>query len=631
MKRIALIGAAAVLLAWAVVTASADYKEAPMLAAMVAAGELPPVEERLPVEPKVLEPLEAVGTYGGTLNVFANRPNPWQDVADSPERSSYPLRMNFDGSIEPDLALDYELADDQQSFTLHLREGMKWSNGDPFIAQDFAFMFNDIHAHEEINTWGAPIQLDDVTVIDDLTVRWNYNAPYPRVILDFLHWRGSDWMAYAPSTYLKKWHIEYNADANKLAEEEGFDSWSKAFHHHFWFNPSTDLDKPTMHPWVWNTQTSTIRIWDRNPYYYAVDTASQQLPYIDKIISQTVDAETYKLKVISGEADYSRQMALADFSVLKQNEADGNYRVVLAPGTRGSNAAFTFGLAHTDPAKRELFNNVDFRRAMSLAIDREEINDLIFLGLATPRQATISSNATFYPARWGEDNPWIEYDPDEANRMLDALGLDERNRDDIRLLNDEPLLLTLVFFSGPANVGLDLTAELVKEYWEDVGIGIQLNQMERAAIDEAQDAGLVDVYGEVTHGAEVYDFLSTIGGTVNAGREGATRFWNYWSAVRNGADPGEAPGEAPPELLQTLYDTALTESQSTVFGSDEYHEVRTRVYEMHYDNLFTIGTVGLAPQPIIYRANLGNIARELPPWAEGSLTFNYYSNMWYFK
>ena len=215
--------------------------------------------------------------------------------------------------------------------------------------------------------------------------------------------------------------------------------------------------------------------------------------------------------------------------VLKQNEADGDYSVVLAPGTRGSNAAFTFGLAHTDPAKRELFNNVDFRRAMSLAIDREEINDLIFLGLATPRQATISSNATFYQSRWGEDNPWIAYDPDEANRMLDALGLEERNRDDIRLLNGEPLTLTLVFFSGPANLGLDLTAELVKEYWEDVGIGIQLNQMERAAIDEAQDAGLVDVYGEVTHGAEVYDFLSTIGGTVNAGREGATRYWNHWT------------------------------------------------------------------------------------------------------
>ena len=127
-------------------------------------------------------------------------------------------------------------------------------------------------------------------------------------------------------------------------------------------------------------------------------------------------AETYKLKVISGEADYSRQMALADFGVLKQNEADGNY-------------------------------------------------------------------------------------------------------DDIRLLNGEPLTLTLVFFSGPANVGLDLTAELVKEYWEDVGIGIQLNQMERAAIDEAQDAGLVDVYGEVTHGAG----RSAAAAAADAVRHGAHR------------------------------------------------------------------------------------------------------------
>ena len=101
---------------------------------------------------------------------------------------------------------------------------------------------------------------------------------------------------------------------------------------------------------------------------------------------------------------------------------------------------------------------------MSLAIDRDEINDIVFLGLATPRQATISNRATFYQSRWGEENPWIAHNPDEANRMLDGIGLDQRNRDGIRLLNGEPLALTLAFFSGPANVGVDLTAELVKEY-----------------------------------------------------------------------------------------------------------------------------------------------------------------------
>ena len=290
MKRKILLIAVAVLLActelWAapqpeeqenetaaMVTASGQYREAPMLASLVAAGELPRVDERLPLESKVLDPLEEIGTYGGTLNVFANRPNPWQDVADSPERSSYPLRMNFDSSIEPDLALDFELADDFMNFTLFLRDGMKWSNGDPFYAEDFAFMFNDMHAQEEVSTWGAPVQVDTVTVIDDYTVRWEYNAPYPRVILDMLHWRGSDWMAYAPSTYLKKWHIEHNPDADQVAKEEGFDNWGQAFNHHFSFFPAKDLDKPTMHPWKWETQTSTIRIWTRNPYYYAVDTA----------------------------------------------------------------------------------------------------------------------------------------------------------------------------------------------------------------------------------------------------------------------------------------------------------------------------------------------------------------------
>ena len=123
----------------AAMAAGGQYKEAPMLAAMVAAGELPPVEDRLPIEPNVLVPLEEVGTYGGTLNVFGTGAHPWVDGGDSPERSQYPLRMNFDGSIEPDQARDYELSDDNMTFTLYLREGMKWSNGDDFTAEDFRF------------------------------------------------------------------------------------------------------------------------------------------------------------------------------------------------------------------------------------------------------------------------------------------------------------------------------------------------------------------------------------------------------------------------------------------------------------------------------------------------------------
>ena len=145
-------------------TASADaamamdgqYKEAPMLAAMVAAGELPPVDERLPIEPKVLEPLEEIGTYGGTIEVFANANHPWNDLADSPERSQYPLRMNFDGSIEADQAKAYDLSDDFMTFTLYLREGMKWSNGDDLTSEDFVFVKYQMDDHESIDTWGYP-------------------------------------------------------------------------------------------------------------------------------------------------------------------------------------------------------------------------------------------------------------------------------------------------------------------------------------------------------------------------------------------------------------------------------------------------------------------------------------------
>lgn len=627
----------------AAIAEGGGYREAPVLTAMVAAGELPPVEDRLPIEPKVLTPLEEVGTYGGTLEVFAFAEHPWVDAGDSPERSQYPLRMNFDGSIEPDQVKGYELSDDYMTFTMFLREGMKWSNGDDFTAEDFRFK-REMDLDEGISTWGYSSQLESITAVDDYTVRYDFSVPYPRVVLNMLHWRGSDWRAYAPSAWLKQWHIEYNPNADAKAKEEGFDNWAAAFNDHYTFCcPAKDINKPTLHPWKWEEQTTTVRIWERNPYYYAVDTALQQLPYIDRVVSETVNNATYKLRVIAGEADYAQGLSLTDYPLLKQNEASGNFTATLVEGQAGADVGYTFGVAHVDPVKRELFNNVDFNRAMSLAIDRDTINETVWLGQAVPRQATARNDVRFYKPEWGEAHPYARYDPDEANRILDSIGLDKRNADGVRLMaNGEPLDLVLTFGvpgDGDSAGGhpAALTHELVKEQWAAVGVNVQLNPLDNDSIRAAETEGTMDIRAVSTSGIEFYDFVSGNSSLMGAGHRGAGRYYAYWSAENNSSvsvqntDASELPGEKPPPDFQRLYDMARVEMQSTLYGSPEYMDVRTRIYDLHAEKLWTIGVVGQAPAPVVARNNLINVPRELPAWAESMLSFNYYANMFFFK
>ena len=262
--------------------ASGEFNEAPMLAAMVAAGDLPPLPDRLPEEPAVLWPFAVdnpeIGKYGGTIQVFAVDNNPWGDLLEETERGSYIFRTNEDGEILPDLIRDYEVSDDETVFTLHLRKGMKWSDGAPFVADDFVFMWKDMALNEEVKSWfNNDEPLERIVKVDDYTLRYEFKVPYPTFVLNAVSWRGGDWMRFAPKHYLEKWHIEYNEDANELAKSEGFENWWEAFNHHWQVAPSNDIDKPMVQPWIFEEFTSTYRTFVRNPYYYAVDRAGNQL------------------------------------------------------------------------------------------------------------------------------------------------------------------------------------------------------------------------------------------------------------------------------------------------------------------------------------------------------------------
>ena len=188
-----------------------QYREAPMLTELVAAGELPPVDERLPLEPALLEPIESVGRYGGTIYVHATNNAPWGDLQEETERGSYLGRFRFDRlEVEGHLAKGFEQAADDKSITIFLREGARWSDGAPFTADDVIFMYEDMHWHEEIETWMWLPQARRAIKVDDYTVRLETDVPYPVLTLKMAEPAGGDWHSYYPKHYLQKWHIRYN-------------------------------------------------------------------------------------------------------------------------------------------------------------------------------------------------------------------------------------------------------------------------------------------------------------------------------------------------------------------------------------------------------------------------------------
>jgi len=613
------------------------YQEAPMLKVKVAAGEIPPLEERLPDEPAVLGPLAVsepeIGQYGGTAHVFATSIYPWGDMLEQPERGSYLLRMNMDGKIVPDMAKGYEISDDGKVFTLYLRKGMKWSDGYPFTADDFVFKMEDMAWNDKVVTWwdsDEPVQ--EIKKIDDYTVRWEFTEPCPRFPLTLVDWRGSEWMRFAPKHYLKKWHIKYNPKADELAKEEGYGHWWEAFNYHQEVAPTNDINKPTLEPWMFKEFTSSLKVFERNPYYHVVDQAGNQLPYIDRIVSTVVDTEVYHMKIMTGEADVAYAgTSLENYPLYKENEEKGGYRIVLLPGIQGSEIGYPINQNVSDPVTRKIYQDIRFRQALSLAINREEINDSLYFGLGVPRQATVLPSCRYYKEEWGK--AYGQYDPDEANRLLDEMGLTERDKNGFRKGPDGKTFIIVINIAEKTSANL----ELVKEYWEDVGLKVVPKPGPRDWTDP--DHPIFEY--AISNTQEFYNYMS--GGFAKFGPGDGSVGWAYaWGQwldakeqIKKGVKTleyfgGELPGEEPPEEIKEHWDNVIKRYNSE-YGSQEYMELSEKVYDFMAKKLYVIGTVGMVPTVFIVKKNMGNVPAEYFPTAEERGSLNYLTKFLFFK
>ena len=385
--------------------------------------------------------------------------------------------------------------------------------------------------------------------------------------------------------------------------------------------PDTGL--PVVAAWALDTVAPTHRTFVRNPYYLAVDTAGNQLPYIDSITRRLVgDAETLKLQVVAGEFDINwREVSGDDYPLLLRNQESGGYRVDLVKYP-GHLVYLAFNQNSKDPAKREIFQNVAFRRAMSMAINRDEINEIVFAGQGVPSAVTPDPSTSFFRQGW--ENAWVQFDPDHANRLLDEIGLAERDDRGFRLRPDGEKLVVIIEYQerGPRTP----TLELIKEYWDAVGVQTVLKPLERTFYYTRIAAAEHDVGVWLLAGILEGPLLSeknlylNFGGPTNAGVE-----WVNWR------DTQGQSGEEPPEEVKEWFQ-GMDEFVVLPQGTPEYIELGQELFDWFIDQVHLIGTVAAIKQPMVLNKDLRNVGMDEGVYTWDSLyVYSYLPEVWFFE
>jgi peptide/nickel transport system substrate-binding protein len=580
------------------VLAQGVYHEAPELADLVKAGKLPPVAERLPENPLVVDTVESIGQYGGVWRRGFLGPGDFNNY----HRIVYDalVRYSPDGTrVEPKLASSVEPSADYATWTVKLRKGAKWSDGSPFTADDIMFWYADVLLNKDLTpalpTWMKNRDGSTVTVerVDAITVRWVYKEPTTTFLMELANKDSGDkqFAVFLPAAYLKQFHAKYadKAQLDQMVADAKFKTWVELFISRA--HPPDNPARPSMAAWVPVSRvTDQVFILRRNPYYVGVDKAGNQLPYIDRVqFKYFADVQALNLAAIAGQLDQQeRHINLLNYPVLKEHEKDGKYRVILWPGFGGADADVTFNQTYAkDPELGRLFQTLDFRIAMSYAINRNEIKESAFLGLGEARQPVAAPWHPYYPGDLYAKK-FTEYRPDEANRLLDRIGLDRKDSDGFRLFPGTSRRVTIELSVVPVFGPWPDIAQLIAKNWERVGIRTLVQVRERALHFQLRQSN--DLQAEIWNqdtagfpftGVPKYDPRSLLYGTITTGP-----LWKLWydSGGKDGVEP---PAEA--KRLVELIDRGKTAKP------EQQVRIAQEIFKIWVDNLFEIGTVGLTP------------------------------------
>ena len=588
------------------VVATTEYNEAPTLKELVSQGKLPPIEERLPERPLVVKPLEKIGKYGGILHTtLYNQPSDGMALLINQPSLTY-LDTEDMLTVTPGLVERWEYAADFKTLTLHFRKGVKWSDGVRFTVDDILFWYQDVMMNKDA-TPATPLFWKGSTAkkIDDDTIAFTFPVPKPHFFRPYgLRTNNLQRGFFYPKHYAKQFHPKYNPDAQKLAEAKGFDKWYQLLQakascsEHQQNNP----DVPVLSPWKVAKATPDFIMWERNPYFWIVDTEGNQLPYIDRLMGVfALNPELRQAKVLGGEVDSAlpgQDTSLAIFPELKRKEKELGLRVWTTPSFWGNMFALMLSQTHKEPERRALFRDIRFRQALSLAIDRDELNEVLYLGLATPQQAVPVRRSGFY---WEDQaNYLIEHAPERANRLLDEIGLTRRNKKGFRTWPDgRDLKLKLDIGQGPSE-WTDY-AELIGRHLRQVGLDVTVNLTSLAALRENLAKKVTDIACWGGDGGVAIDMFNGIHGRLLG--EFYANAWYRWQHT-SGQD-----GEEPSDWYKVVL--ALNERLQKVPEAESRPLIR-QAREIITKQLVSIGTLSEAPVVHAVRANLRNVDGSIP-------------------
>jgi peptide/nickel transport system substrate-binding protein len=609
---------AAALVALLLLTGAARADEPPMLEPDVAAGRLPPLAQRLPAIPRVVDvkrPNWTPGQYGGEMRMLMAKDRDIRMLV----VYGYSRLVGYDDQLRivPDILERVDNVD-SRVFTLHLRAGHKWSDGHPFTTADFRYYWEDVATNRELSPFGLPQALlvrerpPRFEVLSDTVVRFSWDEPNPQFLSALAG--PSPLYIYRPAHYLRQFHPRYVGleKADALAKAAGSRNWAgyhqKKDEQYRFDNP----DLPTLEPWINTTPLPSTRfVLKRNPYFHRVDASGRQLPYIDRIIVNITDDKLIPAKTGAGDIDLqARYLRFDNYTFLKQNERRNRYRVLLWEKALGSQMALYPNLNVDDPEWRTLMRDVRFRRALSLAINRHEINEVVYFGLAKESGNTVLQRSPLFRPEFRA--AWIQFDVKAANALLDTIGLTRRDAAGLRLLPDGRPMEVIVDTSGESTEETDVL-ELVRDSWRQIGIALYSRPSQREVFRKRVFSGksMMTVWSGLNNGIPTPEMSpQELAPTAQDQLQ-----WPMWGQYyENNRKGGEPPALPEAQKLVQLYE------QWRVSPSDaERERIWLAMLDMHAQQVFTIGIVTRALQPVVVHDALHNVPPEgIYSWDPGA-------------
>lgn len=616
---------------------TSEFGESPMLADMVAAGELPAVEDRLPEEYQVVDVVDSIGEYGGKWHTVT-----WWSGAGNIKMVMYdpPIRWKPDYSgYEPGLLVKMpEWSDDGKTITFTFRKGLKWSDGEPFaVNKDLKFWWEELALNEDHKVVSVPwwCRNEDgsqceMEFVDEVT--WVLKFAEPQYIMPYVLAQGTwEWEPLMrPAHYIQQWHPDFT-DGATYEELDQMDRWYET------------PGYPCLMAWcLADYKAGETWSFDRNPYYWKVDPEGNQLPYIDQVEIELVeDGEVRTLQVSQGRYDCTFRGVDSpnEIPFLTEQAEANDYRLV--PGwTDGSGSWPGFmvnmdyhenqeydAAAETDESKeiRALVREQNFRKGLSYALDRERLIDVAWDGLGEAKQFTISPQSPHFYGDEGQAifNEWAsadaQYDPDKAAELWEEIGFIDADGDGWRDLPSGKSFELVVDLNDWGGESITTpSVEVYKQTLEELGVKVLVNN-----VIGQPEAGTRGDYGvgwvlRTTHASELDlwtypDWVFPLRG----GGEGARAFPMQGQYYQTGGEEGWEPAEGSPAAkLQELYRQGLTEPDFDKRNALVWEAIRVHME----DGPFVIGASGDQPKPVVCKNNFMNVPEfgVLGPWAPGS-------------